>query len=464
MPKRVIDFDAMWASDKLAACAEWAQAEYAWLYGLADCAGSFEMTNLRVIWGRVAAIRRSFSMERLEQVLDEFQEQGLLFVWNESGKRYGHWTGSDVPGRLPPPSWRIRLERLAPAVPQELFDKYVSAHSVGVKNKSRCESLSDGTSAACGREMPKAKLGQVEMHDPTEFEASVARVEPVGLWRDERSANCSSAKNISTCPPRRTKASRKPNEREWSRPEPLKACLEEPQAQGLGLDQGGNRERQIHTHVCQEEKSVCEPHANSIEQRQKPFEENAKANSEDKSKAKSFENVENEAKVSDSTLQATVSPESLLEIWQQARGELAEVRALSPERAARCAERISHARSKGKDIGQFLSDFREAVARSAATPFLCGAGPAGWRANFDWLITNDTNYLKVIEGRYDAGAGFSDRAGVASSAGAGSWTARTTARDEAVRRELTAGAGPVSMQNSARVRAGVINRVLHRES
>jgi hypothetical protein len=53
MPKRVIDFDAMWASDKIAACAEWAQAEYAWLYGLADCAGCFECTSLRVIWGRV---------------------------------------------------------------------------------------------------------------------------------------------------------------------------------------------------------------------------------------------------------------------------------------------------------------------------------------------------------------------------------------------------------------------------
>ena len=55
MPKRVIDFDALWASDKLAACARWAQAEYAWLYGLADASGSFELTNLRVIWGRAAA-------------------------------------------------------------------------------------------------------------------------------------------------------------------------------------------------------------------------------------------------------------------------------------------------------------------------------------------------------------------------------------------------------------------------
>src|SRR5579864_3078118 len=193
MPKRVIDFDAMWASDKIAACAEWAQAEYAWLYGMADCAGCFEMTNLRVIWGRVAAIRRSFSIERLEQVLDEFQHKGLLFVWNESGKRYGHWTGSDVPGRLPPPSWRNRLERLAPAVPQQLFAKYVAAHSVGVKNKSRCESLPDGTSAACGRELQNARPVNKELETPTEFDATDSCVEPVGLWRDERSANCSSA-------------------------------------------------------------------------------------------------------------------------------------------------------------------------------------------------------------------------------------------------------------------------------
>jgi hypothetical protein len=67
MPKRVLDFDALWASDKLASCAEWAQSEYAWLYGLADAGGSFEMTNLRVIWGRVAAIRKNLTLERLKE-------------------------------------------------------------------------------------------------------------------------------------------------------------------------------------------------------------------------------------------------------------------------------------------------------------------------------------------------------------------------------------------------------------
>lgn len=131
MPKRVLDFDALWGSDKLAACAEEAQAEYAWLYGLADASGCFELTNLRVIWGRVAAIRRSFSIERLEFVFAEFQDKGLLFVWEQGGKRYGHWTGSDVPGRLPAPSWRMRLERFAPPVPKEKLAEYMARFSRG---------------------------------------------------------------------------------------------------------------------------------------------------------------------------------------------------------------------------------------------------------------------------------------------------------------------------------------------
>jgi hypothetical protein len=115
----------------LAACAEWAQAEYAWLYGLADASGCFELTNLRVIWGRVAAVRRNLTIERLEQIFDEFQDKGLLFVWEENGKRYGHWTGSDVPGRLPAPSWRARLERLAPPVPRGKLAEYVGRFSRG---------------------------------------------------------------------------------------------------------------------------------------------------------------------------------------------------------------------------------------------------------------------------------------------------------------------------------------------
>jgi len=129
MPKRVIDFDAVWASDKLSHCAPWARAEYTWIYGLADSNGSFELTNLRVIFGRAYAIRDDVTIEHLSRAIEEFQAKGLLFVWEENGKKYGHWTGSDLPGRLPPPSWRARLERLAPPVPQAALANYLSSFS-----------------------------------------------------------------------------------------------------------------------------------------------------------------------------------------------------------------------------------------------------------------------------------------------------------------------------------------------
>ncbi len=123
----MIDFDAMWGSDKLALCEEWAQAEYAWLYGLADAHGSFEVTNLRVVWGRVAAIRKNLSVERLEQILEEFRDKGLLFVWGHDGKTFGHWTGSDKPGRLPSESTRGRYSRLAPPVPEKQLKTYLES-------------------------------------------------------------------------------------------------------------------------------------------------------------------------------------------------------------------------------------------------------------------------------------------------------------------------------------------------
>jgi hypothetical protein len=131
MPSRVLDFDAMWSSDKIAACAVWAQAEYAWLHGLADAYGSFELTNLRVIWGRVAANRKALSLERLEQVFDEFAGRGLLFTWEDGGKKYGHWTNSDRPGRLPKPSHRSRFKRFAPDVPTDHLEAYMQRFKNG---------------------------------------------------------------------------------------------------------------------------------------------------------------------------------------------------------------------------------------------------------------------------------------------------------------------------------------------
>lgn len=34
------------------------------------------------------------------------------------------------------------------------------------------------------------------------------------------------------------------------------------------------------------------------------------------------------------------------------------------------------------------------------TSFLIGKNDRGWKASFDWLIANDSNYTKVLEGQY----------------------------------------------------------------
>lgn len=128
MPSRMIDFDALWASEKLAACQSSMRVEYLWLYGLADAYGSFEL-NLRAIHSKVAAIRPRLTLQRVEKLFAEFERQGLLFTWRENGKRYGHWTGSDRPGRLPKPSERHRYKKLATDVPKEQLSAYVSRFS-----------------------------------------------------------------------------------------------------------------------------------------------------------------------------------------------------------------------------------------------------------------------------------------------------------------------------------------------
>lgn len=149
MPKRVLDFDALWASDKIAACCEVAQVEYAWLYGAADANGSFELTNLRVLWSKAYAIRKDFPFERFERVIQEFNAKGLLFIWTEQGKRYGHWTGSDKKGRLPRESRRTERygQILAPPVPKDQLQIYVTRCASHCDTKTVADNFGGNTVA-----------------------------------------------------------------------------------------------------------------------------------------------------------------------------------------------------------------------------------------------------------------------------------------------------------------------------
>ena len=41
-----------------------------------------------------------------------------------------------------------------------------------------------------------------------------------------------------------------------------------------------------------------------------------------------------------------------------------------------------------------------AIEAIAKYPFLLGENKSGWKISFDWIISNDNNYLKILEGKY----------------------------------------------------------------
>jgi hypothetical protein len=130
MPKRVIDGEGLWRSDKLTQVQPPGfRSEYANLLPLALANGVFE-ANARRIWSTVYSYNRpEITLEHVNQILAEFERVKLLFRWTDpqSVKVWGYWIGIDKPGRLPAPS-RLRQghEILGPEPPSELVQDFLS--------------------------------------------------------------------------------------------------------------------------------------------------------------------------------------------------------------------------------------------------------------------------------------------------------------------------------------------------
>lgn len=404
LPKRVIDFDAMWASDKLAACEEWAQAEYAWLYGLADASGSFEMTNLRVIWGRVAAIRKSLTLERLEQIFAEFVTRGLLFTWQENGKRYGHWTGSDVPGRLPPPSWRARLERLAPPVPREALAAYRARFA--------------GTRLA-----------------PRFAEDHMATIDPGASQQGSDLARGTGTNQ-----------------------HVLNPHLEVPQAQDWDLDLDLERKKTPVRPPLPGSANKAREHGQELSRPQSgpKASEIDSQGYEDGNVPQSAPAMRAAEPPDEVSSRPDGSPEQLLAIYEAERGPLPAVDRWTADRRRRSRRRLA--------AGLVPGEFRAAVRRAAVTPFLLGAGERGWRANFDWFVANETNVRKVLEGRYDPpgsrpATGMASEASSAERAAPGIFPGSIARRGDRAAGELRVGAGPLADACGARVKPEALERI-----
>lgn len=99
--------------------------------------------------------------------------------------------------------------------------------------------------------------------------------------------------------------------------------------------------------------------------------------------------------------------EDFFECWNRNCGTLAKVRDFTEERRSKLKTRMAQ--------GLTLERFEAAVKTCAVTPFLSGS--KGWRADFCWLVDNDTNIAKVLEGKYDNGVGPAKRVPLAASEG-----------------------------------------------
>lgn len=125
LPKRVIDGEGVWKSEKLKHLDISVRSEYSNILPIATSNGVFEC-DPALVWSAVYSFNRpEITREITEQILEEFASGGLLYRWIVDGKTWGYFVGIDKPGRLPGPSRAGIHEKAGP--PPGLFElgKYI---------------------------------------------------------------------------------------------------------------------------------------------------------------------------------------------------------------------------------------------------------------------------------------------------------------------------------------------------
>ncbi|MBF0516362.1 MAG: hypothetical protein HQK97_04460 [Nitrospirae bacterium] len=87
-------------------------------------------------------------------------------------------------------------------------------------------------------------------------------------------------------------------------------------------------------------------------------------------------------------------PEDLMGMWNDyaLTAGLPRANKMTTSRRRNCAARL-------KELG--LADWQNVFKKIIENPYLTGKGKDGWQATFDWIIKNDNNAQKVLDGYYD---------------------------------------------------------------
>lgn len=87
----------------------------------------------------------------------------------------------------------------------------------------------------------------------------------------------------------------------------------------------------------------------------------------------------------------TRSAERAKSLWNEFSGHgIPPIRTMTRKRAQGLSRRVL----EGMDLSQVLG-------KAKMSDFLTGKNDRGWKMTLDWLIENDTNWVKVMEGKYD---------------------------------------------------------------
>ncbi len=86
--------------------------------------------------------------------------------------------------------------------------------------------------------------------------------------------------------------------------------------------------------------------------------------------------------------------EEIKELYNSICKSLSKVRSVS-------STRKRHLKARWKQLDFNIDTFQEAFEKVEASDFCTGQNDRGWKADFDWLIKNDNNIIKVLEGKYD---------------------------------------------------------------
>lgn len=112
--KRIVDGEGIWRSKKLKSVPVDMRAEFANILPVAEANGAFEYDS-DAVWANVYSYNRpDVSAERCGEILAAFVDAGMISVYEESGRTYGYFEGSDKPGRLPSPAHQARYSALPP--------------------------------------------------------------------------------------------------------------------------------------------------------------------------------------------------------------------------------------------------------------------------------------------------------------------------------------------------------------